>query len=161
MALDWEKDIVRNPFINPFGWVAGNIRDNNGGTANERVERWAMTQEILPGCGNRAYDPNEDNALDPACQWQGTQSDWEQYRTDWINNCVAANNNGILTSKNKTLAACQAKFDEMARDIRLAQVKKNAIELESVKKLIGSNSPLPYLFAFLFVGLIIYLLMSD
>lgn len=152
----FQKNIVENPILNPVGWVAGQVRRNNGGTADQRVSDWSKKPDsaILPGC-------MDGNPLNSNCQWSGTNADWEQYRVAWIDRCVASNNNGFLTSKNKTHAQCQALFDTKAQGIQLELYAENKTALDDLKGMIDSNKILYIAGGAVFIGLIIYLLTSE
>lgn len=146
--------IFSNPIfavLNPVGFIAEKVRENNGGDANERVSNWVKSNTPIPGC---------DGSLTSDCTFPGTAADWEEFRRNWIDNCTALNSSGVLVSKNKTRAACQAAFDQKTTKIAAQIAAQNLKDKNQIQSLIGTDNTIFYVFLFLFVGLIIYLLMS-
>lgn len=160
--MSWfKKNIVNNPILNPAGWVATQIRKDNGGDATDRVNTWAQNAEIVPGCSSKTYVDTLDTTAKNPCTWNGTGADWQAYRRDWINNCTAANNRGVLTSKNKTDAACAAKFDELAKRIQGDIYESNATEYDNIKKLVANNNIFLVVGVLVVVAIVIFLLMKK
>lgn len=137
--------------LNPAGFIAEKVRENNGGDANERVSNWVKSNSPIPGC---------DGSLTSSCNFDGTAADWEAFRRNWIDDCAALNSSGVLVSKNKTRAACQAAFDQKTTKIAAQIAAQNLSDKKQIQGLIGTDNTIGYVILFLFVGLIVYLLMS-
>lgn len=151
--MSWfTENVVENPFINQVGGIAKLVQKGNGGDANQRVNKWVISNPPIPGCNG---------SLIAKCDFPGTSADWEAYRRDWIDGCTAKNSSGIFVSKNKTRASCEAVFDENTYKIREKFAKENVADKNYIKSLVSADNPLLYLLIFLFVGLIVYLLLSK
>jgi hypothetical protein len=149
--MSWFSDnILKNPILNPAGWVMDKVQDSNGGDANTRVANWFALNPPL-GC----------NGTLTGCSFDGTQEDWEAFRRDFIQNCTAANATNFTESTNRTNNACQAAFDEATQSIRFTNYVQNVAEKNFILDKLGKDSPMTYLIIMLFVGLIVYLLMSK
>lgn len=137
--------------LNPVGFILQKVQDSNGGDANQRVSNWIKTNPFIPGC---------DGSLTSNCSFNGTSADWEEFRRNSIDDCTAQNISGVGTSKNKTRASCQAAFDKQTAKVGEQFAGQNLSDKNMIQGLIGKDNTIMYVVLFLFVGLVIYLLMS-
>lgn len=120
------------------------------GKAEDRAASWFGSHPPL-GCSSGLAD----------CSFAGTKENFENERQVSIQNCSAGTRGGLFGPSDKTrLNACQAEFDRLTTGIRYDSYAGAAAEKNLVISNIGKDNPILYLAGFMFVGLIIWLLMS-
>lgn len=115
---------------------------------SQRTDEYAATNPPL-GCSSLE------------CAWRGTSADLQGERQIWIQACTDGTRGKLFGPSDKTRQnSCQAKFDAITQGIRFDDYSAGVDEKAAVVSMIGKDNPVIYLGLFLFVGLIIYLLMS-
>ncbi len=98
-----------------------------------------------------------------ACSFNGTQTDWEVFRRDWINNCTAKNPGWLFRREPKVSGFCQAYFDDYTNSIRMGQIAENKQGLEDMKLQVAGMTKNIFIVigVVVFIVILFYLLTSK